>query len=62
MRRLVPSLLLVLGLAAATGTARANIQVGQSAPNFTKNKLGGGSVSFNSYSGKIVVLFLLGFD
>ena len=55
-------MLLALGLAAAAGAAQANIQVGQSAPNFTKTQLGGGPVSFSSFSGKIVVLFLLGFD
>lgn len=34
---------------------------GAVAPNFTKNQLGGGSVSLSNYSGKVVVLFLLGY-
>ena len=40
--------------------ASAAIQLGATAPNFTKNKLGGGSFNLADYSGKVVVIFLLG--
>jgi hypothetical protein len=51
---------ILLGLLASR-TATAQIGLGATAPNFTKTALGGGSVSLNQYSGKVVVLFLLGY-
>lgn len=41
--------------------AHAQIAVGANAPAFTKNVLGGGTASLSQYSGKVVVLFLLGY-
>lgn len=64
MRKL-SCLVLLAALAAgvlAPGAARAQIQPGSVAPAFTKNVLGGGSASLSQYSGKVVVLFLLGYD
>lgn len=59
LRRGVFGLAVAMWLIVAT-TAGAQIQVGETAPNFTKNRLGGGSVSLSDYSGQVVVLFLLG--
>jgi hypothetical protein len=41
--------------------ASATVVPGDVGPAFTKNALGGGSVSLSDYSGKVVVLFLLGY-
>lgn len=49
-------------LAAAPGVSAQPLVPGAVAPNFTKNLLGGGSASLSSYSGKVVVLFLLGYS
>jgi len=49
-------------LAVSVAPARGAVQPGQTAPNFTKSQLGGGSVSLSNYSGKVVVLFLLGYS
>ena len=43
-------------------TCAAQIPLGATGPNFTKTPLGGGSVSLSQYSGKVVVLFLLGYS
>ena len=51
---------LLLFLHAATSAAQ--IPLGATGPNFTKTPLGGGSVSLSQYSGKVVVLFLLGYS
>ena len=59
MRRALMVSMLAVALGATA--AAANIQVGQVAPNFTKSKLGGDTVSLSDYSGKVVVLFLLGY-
>ncbi len=58
MRRIVISALFALALA---GPAAAQIQPGQTGPNFTKTALTGAPVSLSDYSGKVVVLFLLGY-
>ncbi len=42
--------------------AAAAIQLGATGPDFTKTALGGGSISLSQYSGKVVVLFLLGYS
>ncbi len=66
MRR--ASALVALLLLAGVTTASANIQPGQSAPDFTKNALSGppwakgGPVSLGDYTGKVVILFLLGYS
>src|SRR5258705_11951552 len=52
-------LVLTIGMA---GSARALIMPGAVAPAFTKSVLGGGTASLSDYSGKVVVLFLLGYD
>lgn len=57
-RRLVLTLSLLLTLPAAS---QAQIAIGAAGPAFTKNQLGGGTVSLSQYSGKVVVLFLLGY-
>lgn len=57
LRQLLQSVVL---LALAAAPVAAQIPLGATAPNFTKSTLGGGSVSLSSYSGKVVVLFLLG--
>ena len=59
----------VLSCALSTA-APANIGTGQPAPAFTKNQLAGGpgswskggAVNLSDYAGKVVVLFLLGYD
>ena len=51
----------VLGLCLAS-PALAQIPLGATGPDFTKTPLGGGSVSLSQYSGKVVVLFLLGYS
>lgn len=58
MRRIPLWPLFALTLAAST--ASAQIPLGATAPNFTKSKLGGGTVSLSDYAGKVRVLFLLG--
>ena len=55
------ALLLASGLALTAGSAAAQIPLGAVGLNFTKTQLGGGSVSLSHYSGKVVVLFLLGY-
>ena len=55
-------LLLALALALSAPPALAQIPLGATGPNFTKAALGGGSISLSSYSGKVVVLFLLGYS
>lgn len=57
--RLIAPLLLLLLLPAAP--ARAQIAVGANAPAFSKSVLGGGTATLSQYSGKVVVLFLLGY-
>lgn len=49
-------------LATMPAASHAQIPHGATAPNFSKTALGGGSVSLSQYSGKVVVLFLLGYD
>ena len=56
-----------LGLLATFGPAHAWVHEGQAAPPFTKNALAGGppwstgpATSLGSFTGKVVVLFLLG--
>jgi len=42
--------------------AFAQIPLGAVGPNFTKTQVGGGAVSLSQYTGKVVVLFLLGYS
>ena len=53
--------LVVAGMLGAVSTVRAQINVGEPAPNFTKMDLSGGMVSLSDYDDQVVVLFLLGF-
>ena len=43
-------------------SVQAQIPLGALGPDFTKTPLGGGSVSVSQYTGKVVVLFLLGYS
>ena len=52
----------VVALLLYASTSAAQIPLGATGPNFTKTPLGGGSVSLSQYSGKVVVLFLLGYS
>ena len=45
-----------------TSPAATGITLGSVAPNFTKTQLAGGSVSLSDYAGKVVLLFLLGYN
>ncbi|MEO5989454.1 MAG: redoxin domain-containing protein [Candidatus Eisenbacteria bacterium] len=58
IRRLVLTLTLLLALPSVT---RADIAVGATGPAFTKSVLGGGTATLSQYSGKVVILFLLGY-
>jgi hypothetical protein len=55
------ALMLAAGLAAPVRPAAAQIPLGVTGPDFTKTPLGGGSISLSQYSGRVVVLFLLGY-
>lgn len=52
------SLILTLGV---TSQLQATVHAGDEAPDFTKTELGGGEISLSDYSGKVVILFLLGY-
>lgn len=58
MRRLFS---LCLVLAAVATPAFAQLPLGASAPAYSKTLLGGGTLTNTSYSGKVVVMFLLGY-
>ena len=64
LERLVVATILAstLGLAFTPDRAQAQIALGAQAPDFTKSVLGGGTTSLQAYSGKVVVLFLLGYS
>lgn len=51
----------LLGLLVPAAVVRADVAVGATAPPFTKSVLGGGTATLSQYSGKVVVLFLLGY-
>ncbi len=55
------SLLTAAALLHATPSA-AVVQVGQLAPDFTKTDLNGATQTLSAYRGKVVVLFLLGYN
>ena len=56
------TLTLTLAMLALAAPASAQLPLGATAPPFTKSLLGGGSVTAPSqYSGKVLVLFLLGY-
>jgi len=67
---LARGLMLAASLVVVPSAARALIAVGSPAPDFTKNQVAGGPgswskgspVSLGDYAGKVVVLFLLGYD
>jgi hypothetical protein len=59
LRNVFAASLLALFLASP---ADAQIPLGATGPGFTKTALGGASVSLSNYSGKVVVLFLLGYS
>ena len=60
MRRILVGAALASVLLASV--ASAAIQVGAYAPNFFKNRLGGGTLALTDYPNKVVVLFLLGWS
>ena len=62
MRRHLFAIALFVVAATQAGSARANILIGETAPGFTKARLGGGNVSLSDYPNRVVVLFLLGYD
>ena len=67
MRRTVPALVLtvfaaLLLLPVRPAVAISDVLPGQTAPPFAKTQLGGGTVTLADYAGKVVVLFLLGYD
>ena len=51
----------LLGFLVPAAAVRADVAVGANAPAFTKNVLGGCTATLSQYSGKVVVLFLLGY-
>ena len=54
--------LVVLLLASLqAGAAHAQLPLGASAPVYSKSLLGGGTLTNTTYSGKVVVMFLLGY-
>ena len=64
MRR-TPFLAVPAALALLLSSAAADIPLGATAPDFTKNVLGGGILSLSQYTpnhDKVVVLFLLGYS
>jgi hypothetical protein len=50
-----------LALATVAPVARAQIALGATAPDFTKTRLGGGTWTLSQSTGKVRVLFLLGY-
>jgi hypothetical protein len=46
----------------SAGPARAVLQIGDVAPDFHKTDLNGTAQTLSQYRGKVVFLFLLGFD
>ena len=62
MRRFGFSLVLAVCILVGPAIAVADIQLGAPAPNFFKNKLGGGTVTLTDFPDKVIVLFLLGWD
>jgi hypothetical protein len=61
-RTSLPPLAALAFTALLAAPAAAQIPLGAVGPDFTKVQLGGGSVSLSQYSGKVVVLFLLGYS
>ena len=54
--------LVVLLLASLqTRAAHAQLPLGATAPAYSKSLLGGGTLTNTSYSGRVVVMFLLGY-
>ena len=62
MRPVVSRLLIALATCVAATPAHALIPNGATAPEFTKTDLNSVSRSLSDYSGKVVVLFLLGYS
>lgn len=63
MRRLLLSSLLAAPLALAASNASATlIPLGATAPDLTRNDLTGTPRSISDYRGKVLVLFLLGYN
>jgi hypothetical protein len=67
MRRWMWSWVALISIACCAAPALAWVNEGQVAPAFTKNTLAGGPpwsvgppVSLSSYSGKVLVIFLMG--
>jgi len=60
--RLYRSLLLLSLLALVPGTARAVLHAGDVTPDFHKTDLNGAAQTLFQYRGKVVVMFLLGYN
>jgi len=68
--RVLGQLMTLLVMLGVTSPARAAVSPGDVAPNFTKNELAGVNPnwttgparSLSDYAGKVVVLFLLGYN
>lgn len=52
---------LCLVLIAVALPAHAQLPLGATAPAYSKSLLGGGALTNTTYSGKVVVMFLLGY-
>ncbi len=61
MRHTMVAIVLAAILAGWASPGLAVVSVGDPAPTFTKGVLGGGTASLVDHSGKVVVLFLLGY-
>ena len=61
MRHPLAAIILAVILAGWASPGLAIVSVGDPAPAFTKDVLGGGTASLADYPGKVVVLFLLGY-
>jgi len=67
MRRLTAATLIVLGFSTWSGTARAAIAIGATAPDFSKAELVGSSAGpqhtlYQHADIPVVILFLLGYN
>ncbi len=58
MRRILSLCLLLTAIAVP---AFAQLPLGATAPAYSKSLLGGGALTNTSYSGKVVVMFMLGY-
>jgi hypothetical protein len=66
--RMRPPVIALLATLTLAGPARAIVQPGDTAPNFTKNQLDSPAIgqvtprTLADYAGKVIVFFLLGYN